>query len=64
MSDLIFTGSSPDGYKVEIRRAVDGYSLFLTHELAGYECARKEEHGLTYDEAIKAAVDWLNPLGE
>lgn len=56
----MFTGSSPAGYRAEIRKAKDGYSLFtwFDSDKTGLLMWR-ESHGLTWFDAFTRACEHL-----
>lgn len=61
-NSLVFSGSNPQGYNAQIRRAPDGcYSLFTWFDTdkTGLILWR-EKHGLIWDSVFNAAIDHLN----
>lgn len=59
---LVFTGSNPQGYKVQIRCVPnEGYSLFtwFDNDITGV-IMWNEKHGLIWDSAFCQAIEHLN----
>ena len=60
---LNFSGSSPSGFKAQIRKSEDpyefGFSVFTWKDDGSGVILWREKHELSWEDAYRVASDWL-----